>query len=252
MGWTAAAVRPTIGSMRSLVLALFLVFSAPVLAQQTPVDLELVLAVDGSASVDSDEFELQLTGIARAFRDPEIMASIFDGPRGRIAVTLMIWSGLDANVRDIGWHLVDGPDTALAFADTLQRTPRLVRPGATALNQALHRARELIMTNAYRGDRKIIDLSGDGKENNLVSALDPIDVGRRDANAAGITVNGLPIMTDDPRLDRYFLENVVGGQNAFMIRAQDYDDFGRAIREKLLREIRGDILVGGDEPAPHG
>jgi len=238
--------------MRSILLILCLMLPAPAMAQRTAVDLELLLAVDGSASVDTAEFNLQLRGIAQAFRDPEIISSIIEGRWGQIAVTLMIWSGLDADVRDIGWHLITDPASALAFARRLERTPRLVRPGATALNQALHEALNRIRNNSFEGDRKIIDLSGDGRENNLVSALDPIDVGRRDANAAGVTVNGLPIMTDDPDLDQYFLEVVVGGDGAFMVPARDYDDFGRAIHQKLLREIKGDLLIGRRSARPHG
>ena len=238
--------------MRLALLLLSLLVVAPASAQQIAVDLELVLAVDGSASVDTDEFELQLTGIANAFRDPEIIGEIVNGDRGRIAVTLMMWSGLDADVRDIGWHMISDASSSLAFADLLQRTPRAVRAGATALNQALGEALQRIEDNAYEGDRKIIDLSGDGRENNLVSALDPIDVGRRNANAAGVTVNGLPIMTDDPDLDQYYLDNVVGGVGAFMIPARDYDDFGQAIRQKLLREIKGEWLIGHESASPHG
>lgn len=238
--------------MRMLLIIAGLLWPASLLAQVTQVDMELVLAVDGSASVDYDEFKLQMQGISAAFRDPEIIAAVSDGPHGRIAVTLMVWSGRDAPVGGLGWHVIGDRTAALKFSVAIQRLFRPVRPGATAINFAIRKALASLRNNGFESPRKVIDISGDGKENNLVDALAATDAGRREAMAAGVTVNGLPIMTDDPDLERYFLENVVGGPGAFLIPARDYSDFGRAMREKLLREIRGDMLIGRTGIGPHG
>lgn len=238
--------------MRWLPVLIVLLTCAPAVAEQTPVDMELVLAVDGSASVDYDEFNLQMSGFAAAFRDPEVIAAITRGPHGKIAVTLMVWSGRDAPVGGIDWHLLEDKASALKFSIALKRMFRPVRPGATAINFAIRNALQRMRTNGFDGTRKVIDLSGDGKENNVVDALAATDVGRQEALAEGVTINGLPIMTDEPDLERYFLDNVVGGPGAFMVPARNYNDFGRAIHKKLLREIRGEMLIGRNGAPPHG
>lgn len=238
--------------MRWLLSFLIFIACAPAWAQQVKVDLELVLAVDGSASVDYDEFNLQMGGFAAAFRDPRIIGSIMDGRQGSIAVTLMVWSGRDASVGGIDWHLVNDPASALEFSLALEKMFRPVTPGATAINFAIRNALHRLRTNNYDGARMVIDLSGDGRENNAVNALAAADIGRREALAEGVTINGLPILTDEPDLASYFREIVVGGPGAFMITANDYSDFGRAIREKLLREISGAMLIGRSRTLPHG
>jgi hypothetical protein len=237
--------------MRWLTL-LFCLIGTPVLAQRIPVDLELVLAVDGSASVDHEEFLLQMGGIANAFRDRQIVDTITQGEHGQVAVTLMIWSGKDAPVAGVDWQLVYDGTSSLRFAAAIRDMYRPVRPGATAINFAIREALKSIEANDFDGTRKIIDLSGDGMENNAVDALSPADIGRREAMASGVTINGLPIMTDDPNLQDYFRDVVVGGPGAFMMPALNYDDFGRAIREKLLKEIRSEPLIGAAGGSPNG
>lgn len=236
--------------MRATFLIVVLIFAVPVAAADIEVDLELVLAVDGSASVDFEEFRLQMIGFATAFRDPGIIDGITSGRHGRIAVALMLWSGRDAPVAGVGWHLISDRSTADRFARALLHMPRAVRPGATAINYALLEALHQLDDNGYKGTRQVIDLSADGKENNLVDSLAPIDIGRREAIARNVTINGLPIMTDEPDLEHYFRRTIIGGPGAFLIRADDYTDFGRAIRVKLLREIRSGMLVGMLEPTP--
>lgn len=238
--------------MHWFIAFLVLLTSVPANAQQIPVDLELVLAVDGSASVDYDEFNLQMTGIADAFRHPKIISSISEGAHGRIAVTLMIWSGKDAAVGGIDWHLIFDSNSSRGFAAAIQDMFRPVRPGGTAINAAIRNALQRIHENEYEGTRKIVDVSGDGRENNAVDALSPADIGRQEALARGVTINGLPILTDDPTLPDYFRQSIVGGPGAFMITAQDYQDFSRAIYEKLLREIRGESLIGASDGLPNG
>ncbi|WP_416896826.1 MAG: DUF1194 domain-containing protein [Minwuia sp.] len=226
--------------------------AAPAAAEQTPVDLELVLAVDGSASVDFEEFRLQMHGIAAAFRDPGVLEAISSGPFGGVAVNLMVWSGLDAPVAGTDWYLIRDPVSAYRFASDVQDLDRPVRPGATAINYAIRNALTRLRTNGFNGLRRIIDVSGDGKENNLIDALAAIDVGRQEALAEGVVINGLPIMTDDPFLERYYLEYVVGGPGSFLIPARNYGDFARAMREKLYREISGEMLIGRSGLPPDG
>lgn len=209
-----------------------------------PVDLELVLAVDGSASVDYDEYKLQMRGIALALRDPEIIDAIQRGPTGRIAITMMIWSGNETPVGNLGWYLVSDAESAERFAARLDWLYRPVRPGATAINHALKLATARILANEFVGARQVIDLSSDGTENAMTDHLAPLDQGRDFAIANNVTVNGLPILNDEPNLETYFADNVVGGAGAFQVAARDYQDFARAFKEKLRREIQGTMLIG--------
>ena len=241
----AGSSSPTERRAAIAALALLLaLWAPPATAQRADVDMALVLAVDGSASVDFQEFVLQMNGIAAAFRDPAVVAAVAGGPRGRIAVALMVWSGLDNPVGGVGWHVVEDAASATRFSEAARRLQRPVRPGATAINFAIRSAVDMMEASGFDADRRVVDLSGDGRENNVLDALAATDAGRREAVALGVTVNGLPILTDDPDLERYFLENVVGGPGAFMIAARNYDDFARAMREKLLREIEGELLIG--------
>lgn len=209
-----------------------------------PVDLELVLAVDGSASVDYDEYRLQMHGIAAALRDPEILDAIQRGPTGQIAVTLMIWSGNETPVGNLDWYLISDAASAEKLASRLEWHYRPVRPGATAINHALKLATVRILSNEFVGARQIIDLSSDGKENAMTDHLAPLDQGRNFAVANNVTVNGLPILNDEPNLETYFADNIVGGTGAFQVAARDYFDFSRAFKEKLRREIEGSMLIG--------
>lgn len=203
-------------------------------AAQTPVALELVLAVDASGSVDFSEFDLQKHGLARAFRDPEVIAALEAFAPAGIAVALMQWSGRRQQMVVVDWTLVRDRPTALAFAETVANTGRWLL-GETAIADALAFGVELLEGNRFEGARRTIDLSGDGPTN---AGRDPGPV-RDAAAAAGITINGLAIVNEIPRLDIYFAEQVIGGPDAFLLVAEDYHDFARAIRQKLLREIQG-------------
>lgn len=230
------------------VLALAMLTGGPVAAQERPVDLELVLAVDGSASVDYVEFNLQMTGIARAFRDEEVVAAVGKGPFHTVVVTLMVWSGNETPVADIGWFEVSDRTSCWRFATAVERMVRPIQPGATAINNAIKSALDRLNGNRYGGVRRVIDISSDGKENALTDFLSATDIGRSLAIADGVTVNGLPILTDEPDLERYFRENIVGGPDAFLIPARSYEDFAEAMRRKLLREISGEPLIGMAPP----
>ncbi len=199
------------------------------------VDLELVLAVDASASVNYDEFQLQMSGLAEAFRHPAVIAAIRSAAPNGVAVSLVQWSGVGQHVQAVGWTEVRDSASANVLAARIDAAPRLTIGGATALGNAIEFSLNLLETNAFRGARWTIDVSGDGTSNQGVSPI----VARARAVTAGATVNGLAILNEEPNLDAYYLAAVIGGSGAFLLTADDYDDFARAIRLKLIAEITG-------------
>lgn len=207
------------------------------------VDLQLLLAVDSSSSVNDAEFALQMWGFAQAFRDEEVQAAIRGAGDQGVAVAMVQWSGRNRQVIAQDWTLLYGPDSASAFADSLDQTPRYVQRGSTAIGSMLNYADSMLQASAYEGQRQVIDISGDGQSNqgySLVSARDSL-------LARNVTLNGLAILNEDDRLDRYYSEQVIGGAGAFLITATDYQDFARAIRLKLLRELEGAPLSDRQE-----
>lgn len=207
-------------------------------AAGTPVDLELVLAIDTSGSVDPWEFKLQLQGVAAAFRDPEVQAAIEGATPNGLAAALVQWSGPGEQIMAVDWTKIVDARSAAGFAARIETAGRQFM-GRTGLADALQFGIEAFATSPFDGHRQVIDLSGDGEPND---GRAPGAV-RDAAVAAGITVNGLAVMTDVPGLDRYFRQHVVGGPGAFLMTAADYQDFVVAIRRKLLREIRGTPLA---------
>lgn len=205
------------------------------LRAQAPVDLALVLAVDASSSVNAYEFDLQINGIADAFRDPEVQGAISGvGDRG-MAVALVQWGSQNEQVVAVDWTLVYDPATAAAFAAAVQAAPRYVDGGSTAIGNALRFSTRLLASAPYQGMRQVIDVSGDGRTNQGIAT----QTGRDEAVAAGVTVNGLAILNEEPGLDLYYRDTVVGGPGAFVLSAVSYEDFGRAMRLKLVREMAG-------------
>jgi hypothetical protein len=202
---------------------------------QTPVDLELVLAVDCSGSIDDDEFALQIRGYAAAFSHPGVIAAIRSGEVGAIAVTYVQWSGPYLQRQAIGWTYIDNADSAETFAGLIGGVPRFLNRGGTSISGAIDNVRPLFENNGFEGRRRVIDISGDGTNNS--GRL--VQYARDDAVADGITINGLAILNEVGGLDRYFEENVIGGPGAFVMAAADFDDFAFAIRNKLIREIAG-------------
>lgn len=205
----------------------------------TAVELELVLAVDASSSVTSWEFDLQMRGLAEAFRDPEVQGAVRAAGDLGIAVTLVQWSGRDRQIKAVDWTLVYDASSAAEFAADIDAAPRYVTGGSTAIGNAIGFSQLLIESNAYAGARRAIDVSGDGRTNQGVQTPALREV----AIAAGITINGLAILNEDPSVDAYYRANVIGGSGAFLISATDYRDFARAIKLKLIREIGGPPLV---------
>lgn len=199
----------------------------------TAVDLALVLAVDVSSSVDAREFRLQMRGYADAFRNPRVIQAATTGLQKRIAVTLVQWSNLHDQRQVVPWTILGSEPEAAALADAIERAPRAVPPGSTSISGAIDFAARLIAGSGYRAARRVIDVSGDGLNNQGR----PPAAARDTATAAGITVNGLAITSEVLALDIYFEDNVIGGPGAFSVATDSFDRFPEAILKKLLREI---------------
>ena len=205
-----------------------------------PVDLELLLAVDVSSSVDGGEFELQMKGLADAFRNPAVLDAIeLAGERG-IAVALIQWSSWNSQRLSVDWMRVGDPASAAAMADRIAATPRFGDGGSTAIAGAIRFGTRQFEINGFEAERRAIDISGDGAANQGAQPSQYRDI----AVASGITINGLAILNDNAQLDDYYLNYVIGGNAAFVVRAIDYRDFAAAILHKLVREIAGPPIAG--------
>jgi hypothetical protein len=198
-----------------------------------PVDLELILMADASGSIDGTEFELQRQGYIQALSDPRVIEAIGVGPNRRIALAYVEWSGPSLQAVVAPWTAVANADDMAAFVAQLRDRPRLLYGGGTAVGAAISYAVSSLLGNAFDGRRLVIDVSGDGANRNGP----PAQLGRDQAVAQGMTVNGLPILEDEPGLGDYYEKNVIGGPGAFSIPASGFKDFDTAIRMKLIREI---------------
>lgn len=211
-------------------------------AQPLPVDVELVLAVDVSYSMDPEEQALQREGYIRALTSNEFLQALRQGINGRIAITYFEWAGASIQKVIVPWRLIDGPDSAAKVTAEIAAAP-YTRAMRTSISGGLLFALPLFETSGYRGLRRVIDVSGDGTNNNgpLVT------MARDQVLAKGITINGLPIMLDRPNvgfvdipnLDVYYEDCVIGGPGAFMLAIKDRAQFIEATRTKLVLEIAG-------------
>jgi hypothetical protein len=202
-------------------------------AQQTPVDLNLVLAVDASGSVDDDRFELQKEGYAKAFLNPKVLNAIRAGNEQQIAVTMVQWTGPTLQVVMVPWMVIRDQRTAQAFGTAIAAATRQIFGGGTSLSGAIDYSVLLMTASPYRAARKVIDISGDGS-NNLGRS---VEQARDEAVRLGIRINGLPILSLEQDLDLYFRDSVIGGPGAFVVTARNYDVFADAILRKLVAEI---------------
>ncbi len=203
------------------------------------VDLALCLAVDASSSVDYDEFGLMLGGYAAAFRDESVQAAIIAGPRGAVAICMMQWSGRGAQAVALPWTRLDSPAAAAAFAAAVENSPRLVPAGATALGEGMAAGLALLGTLPAEATRLVMDVSGDGR-NNQGRPPGPVrDIGV----AAGVTINALAVLNEEPDLLDHYRAEVIGGPGSFAMHTPDYASFAEAIREKLLREAGGALVA---------
>ena len=205
---------------------------------QQAVELELALLVDCSSSVNSQEFELQMRGIAAAFRDEEVIAAIrAAGPRG-IAVSLIQWAGAQDQAMAVEWTVMKDEAGAEAFARAVDMSQRYIIRGATSIAEAMVAGGLEIENNDYEGARRVLDVSGDGRNNDGTLVADARD----HLTARGFQINGLAILNEDPETDSFYRREVIGGPGSFVIKALDYADFAHAIRQKLIREIAGGAL----------
>jgi hypothetical protein len=200
---------------------------------QTAVDLQLVLAVDASGSVDQWRFELQKQGYVAAFRDPRVVQAIQSGALQTIAVTMVQWTGPALQMQVLPWTIIKDVETAYAFAAAIAATPRQLFGGGTSISGVIDYAVPLILQSPFQGARRVIDISGDGSNNRGR----PVASARDDAVRAGMIINGLPILVLEPDLARHFSDHVIGGPGAFVIAAERYETFADAILKKLIREM---------------
>lgn len=245
-GWIAASVMLVTGLIVSGEALTAGVPPAPSLPAQTEnserVDIELVLAVDVSFSMDPDELALQREGYAQAITSPEFLQALKTGPVGRIAVTYFEWAASSDQKIIIPWRVIDGPEAAESVAAEILHAP-LRRASRTSISGAINFAMPLFESNSYRGLRRVIDISGDGPNNDG----EPITIARDAALAKGVIINGLPIMIrqsgsatmDIENLDYYYEDCVIGGPGAFVIPIKSRDVFRQAIRNKLVLEVAG-------------
>jgi len=211
-------------------------------ATATSVDVELVIAVDVSYSMDPDEQALQREGYILALTSKEFLQALRQGANGKIAITYFEWAGPSDQKVVMPWRLIDGPEAADAVAAEIAAAPYR-RASRTSISGALQFAKPLFDDSGYKGLRRVIDVSGDGANN--AGAL--VQSVRDEVLAAGITINGLPIMLKRPyvgtmdieNLDVYYEDCVIGGPGAFVIPIREREKFIEATRTKLLLEIAG-------------
>jgi hypothetical protein len=251
-------------------IALMALSPALALAQNaTPaeVDLNLVLAVDVSWSMDPEEQRLQRDGYVGAFRDPQVIKAIQSGPQQRIAVTYFEWAGPDIHFIVVPWMIVDGQGAAHKLAEDLSKR-EISRHRMTSISSALQFADRQLAASPFRAPRRVIDVSGDGPNN---SGMAPVTLVRDELLANGVIINGLPITLktghtsgfgwgqDIGDLDAYYSNCVIGGPGSFMIPIKKLDEFATATRQKLLLEISDlrqpqlhRVQDGNLGPAPNG
>jgi hypothetical protein len=206
------------------------------------VDVELVLAVDVSYSMDMDELAIQREGYAQAIVSKEFLQALRSLPNGKVAITYFEWAASSDQKIIIPWRLIDGPETADAVASEIMKTP-IRRASRTSISGAIYFAMPLFDENPYHGMRRVIDISGDGPNNNGAPVIGARDL----ALEKGITINGLPIMVKEPsystmdidNLDWYYEDCVIGGPGSFVVSIKDREKFKEAIRTKLLLEVAG-------------
>ena len=214
-------------------------------AQSTQqVDLLLVLAADVSRSVDHQKFMLQREGYAAAVSDSRVLDSIRSGPNGKIAICFVEWSGSGAQKVVVDWSAIEGAATARLFGDQLVEAPHSCAD-RTSISGGIDFAATLFAKAPFAATRKTIDLSGDGTNN----AGRDVRLARDEVVATGITINGLVILSDNKMpwnpehtnppggLEKYYRDNVIGGPGSFVVAAEDFESFGRAIIRKMIAEI---------------
>lgn len=202
-------------------------------------DVNIVIAMDCSWSVNSSEYTLQIAGIAAAFSDPEVLTAIRNGNHGQVGVVLTQWSTRNSQIISVPWTQILTPSDGMNFATKVIHSRRQTLDGGTSISGALLHARRLLKNEPVNSDRQIVDVISDGENNNgeRVESVRDLLV------AQGITINGLAILNEIHWLQHYLRNRVIGGLGSFVEEATDYDDFIHAFKRKLLREIKGELIT---------
>jgi Protein of unknown function (DUF1194). len=241
MGHPARQTLPW-GSFAGAALACLLMLPAGALAQtgQQEVDVALVIAVDISYSMDEDEQRLQRKGYVEALRSTPVLDAIARGPVGRIAATYVEWAGSNSQDVIVPWQIIEGPESADAFVERIAAAP-IRRAYRTSISGAIDFSAGLFDKSGVTAMRQVIDISGDGPNNQGR----PVTDARDEAIARNITINGLPLLykrssyMDIADLDIYYRDCVIGGLGAFMMPVREIEQFPDTIRKKLVMEIAG-------------
>src|SRR6202163_3201670 len=230
--------------LRCLALSALILAPVPVARAEEDVDLLLVLAVDVSRSIDQMKFMLQRDGYAAAVSNREVLEAIKSGPHQKIALSFVEWSGFGAQKLVIDWTAIDGTNAARRFGDQIVEAPRSFAD-RTSISGGVEFAAARLEHSPFRAPRHIVDVSGDGTNN----AGREVGACRDDVVAEGIIINGLVILRDrqllfnaehtppPDGLEKYYRDNVIGGPGAFVMVAEDFNAFGKAIVKKLIAEI---------------
>jgi hypothetical protein len=203
-------------------------------APRAEVDVALVLAVDSSGSISEQRLAMQLRGYIDALRHPDFVDAVQGGFHGRIALTFIEWTDVRRQDQVVRWTVIEDKTSAHAFAQAIQDALRPL-PGWTSISGAIDYSVGLLLSSGFMAVRRVIDISGDGANNDGR----PVTEARDAAVAAGVTINGLPIVEVEPDLEAYYRENVIGGPDAFVVVARDTGSFGEAVLRKLLVEVAG-------------
>jgi len=208
---------------------------------QEPVDLELVLAADGSGSIDDAELALQREGYANAVRNPKVLELLTGGIHGKSVIAYVEWGNALSQHTIVDWTVIDGPESAAAFGEALVNAPREAW-GFNSISNAIAYSQLLIDQNPYRGLRRIIDISADAGN---IGGM-PLPVARANAVAAGITINGLAISRPGSTrplravsLEQEFREQIIGGTGAFVVTVDETISFAEAVLKKMILEVAG-------------
>jgi Protein of unknown function (DUF1194) len=203
-------------------------------APRAEVDVALVLAVDSSGSVSEERLTLQFRGYLEAIRHSSFIEAVRGGRHGRIGLTFVTWTDARRQEQTVPWQVIEDSAGAERFCRRVQEAPRPV-PGWTSISGAIDFCAGLLRSSGYAASRQVIDISGDGANNDGR----PVTEARDAAVAAGMIINGLPIIEVEPDLEQYYRQNVIGGPDSFVIVARDTGSFGAAILRKLLVEVAG-------------
>ncbi len=212
-------------------------------AQEAIVDLELVLAVDASSSIDAGEFRLQLDGIARAFGDRRVLSAIQSGRVGQIAVAMVLWADASLPVDESDWFIVASEADAERFSSFVYATRRRAI-GGTGIGAGISWAIRKFDRNGIAAERQVVDVSGDGRETPPRETVVTISTARSMALSRGVTINGLAILNEDETLASWYANNVTAGPNSFVISVEGFETFAEAMIRKLIREIEDQPRIG--------